>query len=245
MITNVRLNIETIFKEAFGYWKQTLAFQLIFSLLYFGILFSVIYFAAMQLGIYEQYMSLFQKNQGNFVQMQKELKTLLSNPEYTKFSMIILATNVFLFPLNLVFYRIFKKIDLKQPIALQDLFAGYHGVNFFIYISFYLFWSMIYSYLAPTVVLGIAWVLITLFTAPLMFFYNINIFQSLKINFQVLKQHFLVVFLGVIIALFIKYVGIFAFGIGILFTFPFFNSMIYALFKNIFTEEAKNNSDNS
>jgi hypothetical protein len=87
----------------------------------------------------------------------------------------------------------------------------------------------------PTIVLGILWVLLTLFTVPQMFFENKRIFETIGVNFKVLKQHFLVIFVSVIAAVFIKYSGALLFGIGLLFTYPFFNAMIYSLYKHLFS----------
>jgi hypothetical protein len=96
---------------------------------------------------------------------------------------------------------------------------------------------MIYNALAPTIIGGLLWILITLFTAPLMFFENKTIFSTIKINFEVLKKNFLVVLVSVIAAIVIKYMGLLVFGIGILFTYPFFIVMLYSLYKSIFAAD--------
>jgi hypothetical protein len=237
MITTSKPNLDTIFKEAFYYWKNTWNYQLLFSLLFFTILSTVAYFGALHFGIFDQYMSIFQKNKGNMIELQNQVKALTQTPGYNYFSWTILATMIFLFPLNIGFYKIYRKMDLKEAIVLQDFFSGYSGINFFIYISYYLFWSMIYNITMATVVFGVIWVFVTLFVVPLMFFENKTIFESIKLNFQALKKHFLIIFVCLFAAIFIKYIGIFVFGIGILFTYPFVNAMIYALYKSLFVED--------
>lgn len=233
MITTPKPSLELIINDAFSYWKKTLSLQLLFSLIFFTILFSVVFFASQQLGIMDQYMEIFKNNEGDMMGMQNDMKELVKSSEYLTLGWIIIATSVFLFPLNVGFFKVYKKLDLNENVQLQDLFSGYSGINFFIYISYYLFWSIIYNYTMPTIVLGIVWVLITLFTTPLMFFNNKKIFESIKINFQILKSHFGIVALGVLVAVFIKYAGIFVFGFGILLTYPFVNAMIYSLYKNL------------
>ncbi|MBS1548530.1 MAG: hypothetical protein JSS94_01510 [Bacteroidetes bacterium] len=236
MITTSTPSLEVIFNDAFSYWKKTLLFQMLFSLLFFSILFTVVFFAANQFGIFEQYMEIFKNNQGDMAGLQQEMKTLVQSPGYMNMAWTLIATMVFLFPLNMGFFKIFRKIDLQEKVELQDLFSGYSGINFLIYISYYLFWNIVYNYTIPTIILGILWVMVTLFVAPLMFFENKKIWESIRIGFTVLKKHFLVVLVGVLASVIIKYSGILIFGIGIFFTFPFFNAMIYSMYKNIFTE---------
>jgi hypothetical protein len=235
MMTTSKPSLDLIFKDAFGYWKQTLLYQLLFSLLFFSVLFSVVSYAAQEFGILEQYMTIFNKNKGNIAHLQTDMQELVQTPGYMNLSWVIMATTVFLFPLNIGFFKIFRKIDLKEKVTIPDLFSGYSGINFFIYLSFYLLWSIIYTYTMPTIVLGILWVLLTLFTVPQMFFENKRIFETIGVNFKVLKQHFLVIFVSVIAAVFIKYSGALLFGIGLLFTYPFFNAMIYSLYKHLFS----------
>ncbi|WP_124643251.1 hypothetical protein [Amniculibacterium aquaticum] len=236
MIQSNKPSLDLIFRQALTYWKNTLVYQLLFSLIFISVLFSVVYYAANQFGIYDQYISILQKNSGDMTALQKDIQDLTKSSNYISFSWVMIATMVFLFPLNIGFFKLYKKMDLNEEIRFQDFFSGYSGINFFIYISYYLFWFMVYSYTMPTIIFGILWVMITLFTTPLMFFDNKKIFETLSLNFQAMKQHFLVIFVGVISAFFIKYSGFLIFGFGILFTYPFFNAMIYALYKNIFVE---------
>lgn len=51
---------------------------------------------------------------------------------YQMFTFAIIGTSVFLYPLNLGLFQIFRKIDLNEKIELGDLFAGYNGLNFFL-----------------------------------------------------------------------------------------------------------------
>ncbi len=135
-------------------------------------------------------------------------------------------------------YKMFRKLDLKEPLVVQDLFAGYVGINFFNYASYYFFWFMVFSLTAPTVFLGIIWVGITLFSAPLMFFRNLRIFQTFSLNITAWKKFFPLILAGILFSIIFKFVGMITI-IGIPFTFAFTNAMIYVLYKGIFREEER------
>ena len=111
MITTSTPSLEVIFNDAFSYWKKTLLFQMLFSLLFFSILFTVVFFAANQFGIFEQYMEIFKNNQGDMAGLQQEMKTLVQSPGYMSMAWTLIATMVFLFPLNMGFFKIFRKIE--------------------------------------------------------------------------------------------------------------------------------------
>ncbi|SDQ47026.1 hypothetical protein SAMN05421664_1722 [Chryseobacterium soldanellicola] len=229
--------IDFILKQAFFYWNKTLIFQLVFSIIYFAVFFTSIFFFASKYGIWEQNQALmeaFQESTQAYLQKAAELGTT-ENSRY--FSYAFLGTIVFLYPLNLGFFKIFKKIDLNEKIELGDLFAGYSGINFFKYIGYFLFWILIYLMIAQTIILPFLWVMITLFVAPLMFFTDKRIFEAMSLNFKALRMFFLEVSVCMIVALLFKYVGFMLFFVGGLFTFPFWNAMIYSLYKTIFTEK--------
>ncbi|WBV59181.1 hypothetical protein PFY12_08910 [Chryseobacterium camelliae] len=230
--------IDFILKQAFFYWNKTLVFQLMFSIIYFAVFFTSLFFFASRYGIWEQQQELieaFKVSTDAYIKKAAELGAT-DNSRY--FSYAILATSVFLYPLNLGFFQIFKKIDLNEKIGLNDLFVGYNGLNFFKYIGYFLFWILIYFMVAQTIILPIIWVFVTFFVAPLMFFNNARSFEAISLNFKVLKSHFVEIFVCVLVAFLFKYIGFVVFLIGGLFTFPFWNAMIYSLYKVVFTDKS-------
>ena len=231
-----KAGIDYILKEAFSYWNRTLIFQILFSLIYFSVLFLVLFYFATKFGIFEQYLALGDKLKEGMDAYKNGIKELAANPNFMKFQWVILGTLSFLFPLNLGLFKMFRKLDLGEKPELEDLFAGYSGANFFIYFGYFLFWFTIYSYFAPTIFLGILWVLITLFTAPLMFFMDKRIIETFGINFKALRMFPLEILIGFFVAVAFKYFGILTL-IGAIFTFPFWNAMIYSLYRKIFTEK--------
>ena len=227
--------IDNILKIAFGYWNRTLVYQIMFSLLYFSVLFLVLFYFSNKYGIFEQYLALSEKLKEGMEAYRKGLEELVVSPNYQKLSMTVIATLVFLFPLNLGLFKIYRKLDLGEKIVAEDLFAGYNGRNFFIYTSYFLFWIMVYSYTVPTFFLAVVWVLATLFTAPLMFFMNQKILESISLNFKALRNYPVEIFVCCFVAIVFKYFGILTL-FGAIFTFPFWNAIIYALYSHIFKE---------
>ncbi|WP_345203376.1 hypothetical protein [Chryseobacterium ginsengisoli] len=229
--------LDFILKQAFFYWNKTLVFQLMFSIIYFAIFFTSMFFFASRFGIFDQQQELidaYKISMDAYIAKAAELgKT--ENSRY--FSYALLATLIFLYPLNLGFFQIFRKLDLKENIEIGDLFTGYNGTNFFRYISYALFWFVIYGVTINTLILPFVWVCITIFVAPIMFFMNKTIFESISLNFKALKMYFLEIVVCVMVAVIFKYIGFALFFVGALFTFPFWNAMIYSLYKTIFSEK--------
>lgn len=229
--------IDLILKQAFFYWSKTIAFQLMFSIIYFGIMFTALYFFALKFGILgygAELQEALKQGVDAYVAKSQEIGAT-ENAMYFTYS--FLGTMIFLYPLNLGFFQIYRKIDLNEEIVIGDLFVGYNGLNFFKFIGYFLFWLMIYLLIWQTIILPFLWVLATLFIAPLMFFLDKRIFEALSINFKALKMFFVEILVCVLVAFLFKYLGFAVLFFGGLFTFPFWNAMIYALYKNIFVEK--------
>lgn len=232
-----RPGAEFILKQAFFYWNKTLIFQLMFSIVFFAVFFTSMFFFAGRYGIWEQNQELAEAlKQGSKAYLEK-LSAVGATENYQMFSYAILGTSVFLYPLNLGLFQIFRKIDLNEKIELGDLFAGYKGLNFFKYIGYYLFWAMIYRMGIPTIFLAVLWVSVTVFVAPLMFFMNKGIFEAISLNFKALRLYSVQIWVGILVAVAFKYAGFALFLVGGLFTFPFWNAMIYSLYKSVFSEK--------
>lgn len=195
------------------------------------------FFFASRYGIWEQQQELAEALQAGTQAYVEKVTEISATENYQMFSYGILGTIIFLYPLNLGFFQIFRKIDTNEKIELSDLFAGYNGLNFFKYIGYFIFWFFIYLMLVQTIILAVVWVFVTLFVAPLMFFMDKRIFEAISLNFKALKMYFIEMFVCVMVAVIFKYVGFTLFLIGGLFTFPFWNAMIYSLYKTIFSEK--------
>lgn len=229
--------LDFILKQAFFYWNKTLVFQLMFSIIHFGIIMTVLFFCDAKYGVLDSYLEVAKHAQNGAQVYTAELQKLMSSRNFQHFLMWMVGTHIFLYPLNLGFYQIYRKIDLGEKVDLGDLFVGYNGLNFFRYISYYVFWYFIFAYSVQTIILGLIWVCITIFVAPMMFFMNKTIFESLSLSFKALKMYFLEILVCVMVATIFKYIGFGLFLVGGLFTFPFWNAIIYSLYKTIFSEK--------
>ncbi|QQV02723.1 MULTISPECIES: hypothetical protein [Chryseobacterium] len=229
--------IDFIVKQAFFYWNKTLIYQLMFSVIYFSIFFTSLFFFATKFGIWEQNQALIEAYKTSTEAYLEKAQALSQTESSRMFMYSFLGTIIFLYPLNLGFFQIYRKMDLNEEIGLSDLFVGYNGSNFFRYGSYFLFWILPYSQLLGTVIFPVFWIAVTLFIAPLMFFQNKTILEGLSLSFKAMKNYFIEIFVCILIAFIFKYIGFGVFFVGALFTFPFWNAMIYSLYKTIFSEK--------
>ncbi|MGU3376811.1 hypothetical protein [Chryseobacterium sp. M5A1_1a] len=208
-----------------------------FSIIFFGIFLTSLYFFGAKYEIWDQNQVLTAAlKEGTKAYMEK-IAELSATENYQMFTLAIWGTTAFLYPLNLGLFQIFRKLDLQEKIVMGDLFVGYNGLNFFKYLGYYLFWFMIYRLTVPTVLLAVIWVAMTVFVAPLMFFTDKRIFEAISLNFKALKMYFIEIMVCVLVAVLFKYLGFTLFLVGGLFTFPFWNAMIYSLYKTVFSEK--------
>lgn len=239
--------LDSILKQAFFYWSKTLMYQLLFSLIYFSIIVGVASFFSAKYGIFEQILSAVAEynNSGqNYAEYQQNVSKIVATDEFSTFYFAMMATVCFLYPLNVGFYEIFRKIDAKEEIFLMDLFAGYSGINFFRFLSYFVFWLFVYLFIARTLILPVLWVMLTMVIAPMLYFSRLTFFSAITLHFGIFKKYFVEILVCIIVAVAFKLVGFFLFLVGGLFTFPFWNAIIFALFKEIFSTHEMQNALN-
>lgn len=228
---NSEINI--VLTRAFALWASTTKFQIVFSIFYFAILFVLASFAINYFGINEKiaaFAPLMQSDPDGFVAKMKELAM---TPEYTNFLVAVIAIKAIVFPLNIGMQNVFAVKESGTEPVFNDLLIGYQGINFLKYLAFGIFWNSVF-FIMPSP-FAVLWVLICFFVSPLMFFLNQNSFKSIAITFTVLRTKFFLVFVSTIVAILFSYSGVLMFGFGILLTFPFWNAIIYACFRQVFT----------
>lgn len=227
--------ISDILKKAFFYWNKTLLYQLVFSLLYFTLFFVGYYYLLNYFGMWSEFVKYRSLVQTDMAAFNKKMEEIARLPQARYFGLSFFVLIAIINPLNVGLYKIYRKIDLKEEIVFNDLFAGYQGFDFFKFFGFYLVWIIIFSY-SNALLLGIVWIILTLFSVPLLFFQNVKLFESISKTFKVLRRNFGVIFIGIFTAFFFSLTGLLLCGIGFLLTFPFLNSMIYTLYKEYFKE---------
>lgn len=234
--------LDFILKQAFYYWNKTLLYQLMFSIIYFAIFLTVFFYFSEKYGIIGQFLgaasNYMKAGPEGMDEYKNQIALIMGSDGFQNFYLAIVGVQIFLYPLNLGLFQIFRKLDLKEQIVMGDLFTGYNGLNFFRYISYFIFWFFFYTMIAQTIILPFVWVMITLFVAPLMFFQNKTIFEGIALNWKALKLYFIEILVCVIVAFLFKYVGFTLFLVGGLLTLPFWNAMIYSLYKTIFDEKS-------
>lgn len=230
-----KTGIDKILKDAFFYWNQTMLYHILFSLIYFSVSIIVFYYFGTKYGLLQKFSDILPLAMKNPAAYRAGALEIMQSGEAMKFQYVLLGVFAFLYPLNLGLMKMFRKIDLKEKIAFEDLFAGYNGTNFFIHASFFIFWYIIYGYAKLLIIPAILWVFVTLFSAPLMFFMDKRIVETIQLSIKAIKLDFITIFVCVIVAFLFRYIGIFTF-VGAIFTFPFWNAMIYALYKRFFKE---------
>lgn len=226
---------DAVLKNAFLYWSRTLKYQVLYSLIYFSFLFLMSRKLLSHYGLDEEFsrlMDILLKDPATF---RNAMKLLSEKPELKSFTLAAIVAKSLLYPLNIGFFKIFRKMDLGEKPVLEDLFAGYLGRNFFIFFGFYLFWGIIAMYANSLVFPGILWVLATIFCAPLMFFGEKSIPDAIRLSFKGLRLKPLLVILGCAVAVFFSYSGFFLLLAGFM-TYPFWNAMVYAMYRDIYQE---------
>lgn len=231
--------IDSILRNAFFYWNKTLIYHVLLSLLYFCILFTVYMYASSYYEILDPMIAAVQNNVGDFQALSKSIADIKNSPNYQSFQMVLISTQVFLFPLQVGLYKMYRKIDLGEKPTIVDLFSAYNGINFFLFASFYFFWMCLYSIGMMMIIPGVIWVYVTVFVAPLMFFLNKSSFESIKLSFNAVRNNFVYVFVAITVAIIVKFAGFLVFFIGGAFTFSFATAVIYSLYKNLFKEIEK------
>lgn len=228
--------IVPILKKAFFYWNKTLLYQLLFSILYFSLFFIGYFYLLQYFGLWDEFMKHRDLVSTDLPAFNKKMEEIARLPQARNFGLSFFFLTALVNPLIVGLYQIYRKIDLNEPIVLNDIFAGYQGATFFKFVGFYLFWVIIFTYANALFLLGVVWFFVTLFCVPLMYFMDIKVFEGISLTFKVLRKNFSLVCITVIVALIFGLSGFLLCGIGILLTFPFIHSMIYTLYQQFYNE---------
>lgn len=232
--------IKAILLDAFNYWNRTISFQVMYSLLYFSLFFLGYFYLFRYFGLWDEFAQYQDLARTDFPAFNQKMQEIAQLPQTRNFALAVFGLFALINPLNVGFYKIYRKLDLKEKPQMNDLFAGYLGFDFFKFFGFYLFWMIIFTSANSLLILGIVWVFITLFSIPLMFFMDVKTFEGIGLTIKGLKRDFVTILISVIVALLFSLSGILLFGFGFLFTFPFWNAVIYSLYKNYYHENEGN-----
>lgn len=232
-MTTPKPEIGKILTEAYEYWMRTLPFQFLFCVIYFSVTMFAGSFAFRYYGLFEE----IQKFQGLIYTDNKafldKYTVLMQTDNAVLFLQVMIVIKAVIFPLNIGFLKIYRKIDLGEKPETGDLFAGFQGHYFFLFVIYSLAWSMINNFLS---VFTLIWIPMMLFIPALMFFKEFNYFQSFQISVRTFQQNFILIFIAMIVSILFSYCGFIMFFFGIFITFPFWNAMIYVLYKHLIAD---------
>ena len=228
--------ISQILKDAFSYWNKTILYQLVFSMLYFLLFFMGYFYLFQYFGLWDEFIKYQDLVRTDLPAFNKKMEEIARLPQMRNFALAFFVLLALINPLNVGLYKIYRKIDMKEPVTLNDLFAGYIGFSFFKFFGFYLFWIIIFTYANALLFLGIFWIFVTLFCVPLMFFMDVKTFEGISLTFKVLRSNFSTVVPAMLVAFLFSFSGVLICGVGFLLTFPFLNAMIYTLYQHYYKE---------
>ena len=229
-----KISLDYVIKQSFKYWSSTLFYQLIFTLIYFSTLLILGKFLLDYYEIYPKIQEIAPLMSSNPDEFSTAIQEITFSDNFKYFSMMVIVATAIIYPLNIGFFKIYTLIDAHKKVNINDLFAGFSGSNFFKFFGYYLLWGGIYFYLKPLVIPGFLWIMFTIFVAPLLYFTPMNLTEALKISFKVVGGNFFIIAACSVLAIIFSYAGIFLCFFGLFFTFPFWNAIIYTLFKSYF-----------
>ena len=229
-----KISLQEVFNRSFFYWKSTLFFQAIVTLLYFGI----ITIAGVQLFYYyfgDQLTTFTPELVADTNLFLSKINAMVNTENGSTFKIIIALIKASMFPLNIGLIKIYSLIDENKKPQFSDIFDGYNGSKFFKFFGYAIFWNMLFElgtqlFLFP----GIVWVFMTLFVSPLLYFTPMRMFEAIRLSAKVVFANWAIILPCAIVAFLFSYSGFVVFFIGFLFTFPFWNAIIYTLFKKFF-----------
>jgi len=235
-MTTQKPEIGKILTEAYQYWMRTLPFQMLFSLIYFSVIMFAGAYAFRYYGLFEEVNRFSQLMYSDFPAFTEKYEELMKTENAMYFTMVILVIKSVIFPLNIGFLKIYRKLDIGEPVSTSDLFAGFQGHYFFLFLIYSLFWNILNSYILIFPPLSVFWMGMMMFVPALVFYKNYNFFQAFKTSVQVFQKNIILILVTCLASILISYCGIIAFFFGIFLTFPFWNAVIYVLYKNLIAD---------
>lgn len=235
-LPKAKITLDEVINQSFKYWKATLKFQLIFSVLYLSIAYILNSFLLKYFGINEELNNIIALGFKDFEMFIKKFEILISSNNYKIYEISLIASMSLIYPLNIGFFRVYTLFDEKKYISTNEIFDGFKGSTFFKLLGYFLFWGtfnyFLKKYFFPA---SFLWVFLTVFVGPLLYFTPMRMLEAINISAKVAWANWTIVLPCAIIAFLFSYSGFILFFVGFLFTYPFWNAIIYTLFKRFFS----------
>ena len=234
-LPKAKITLDEVINQSFKYWKATLSFQFVVTFLYFGIIFIsgfqlVQYYFGDKLYIFTP--ELLQDP----IKFNLKIRELLATENGSYFQIVLSLLKASLFPLFIGLFRVYTLIDEGKKPNLSEVLDGYKGSNFFKLWGYAIFWNVIFSLgMSFFFIPGVLWVFLTVFVGPLLYFTPMRMLEAINISAKVAWANWKIVLPCAIIAFLFSYSGFILFFVAFLFTYPFWNAIIYTLFKKFFS----------
>lgn len=239
MNTFSKLNFENTFNTAFAIYKKT------YGVAGFAFFFLLVTFTTMFMTGVDYFIGI-----KNFTQKIKTFKPEeLSYQGMAIYGGCILLITILIAPFNAGFLKLMKDADEESPIRFGTIFQYVNSNYFGKIISSTIVISIInfvisnllltiintntaFGKIAPSII-SLSLSILFFLTIPYVIFDNLTVVEAIKRSILNSSKNFFTILGLLIIALIFSYLGIFAFIIGLFFTFPFYYCTQYAIYKNL------------
>lgn len=160
---------------------------------------------------------------------------------------VILVVTLLIAPFSAGILKMMQDADTQKEISLSSLFYYINSPYYFSILGATLLLTLcnfaittsiqhiVPSKMIESVIssgLSIFLSIATLLTIPNIIFKDYSVIAAIKASLKITMPNFFTILLLLVIAIFIGYLGILAFCIGLFFTFPIYFAMQYSIFKN-------------
>lgn len=239
MNASPKLNFEKTINTALNIYKKT------YGVAGFAFFFILVLFSTMLIIGIDYFIGI-----ENFAQKMKTFKPEeLSLQGKAIYGGLFLLITILIAPFNAGFLKLMKDADEENPILFGSIFQYVNsiyfgkiigatilisGINF---IVSNIFQAIIYTNtgfgkIIPSLI-SLTSLILFFLAIPNIIFSNLTILDALKRSISNSLKNFFPMLGLLVIALIFGYLGIFAFIIGLFFTFPFYYCIQYAIYKNL------------
>ena len=115
--------ISQILKDAFSYWNKTILYQLVFSMLYFSLFFMGYFYLFQYFGLWDEFIKYQDLVRTDLPAFNKKMEEIARLPQMRNFALAFFVLLALINPLNVGLYKIYRKIDMKEPISHSSILS--------------------------------------------------------------------------------------------------------------------------
>lgn len=234
-LPKAKITLDEVINQSFKYWKATLSFQFVVTVLYFGIIF-ISLFQLVQYYFGDKLYIFTPELLQDPIKFNLKIRELLATENGSYLQIVLSLLKASLFPLFIGLFRVYTLIDEGKKPNLSEVLDGYKGSNFFKLWGYAIFWNVIFSFgnvilFHSRCFMGVSYC----FCRSVIIFTPMRMLEAINISAKVAWANWKIVLPCAIIAFLFSYSGFILFFVGFLFTYPFWNAIIYTLFKRFFS----------